>query len=53
VAVPTVPRAHFIVGYTRVTGHFAKLMLALFDLNCMLHNVMRGIYLLKEQRCWA
>jgi IS5 family transposase len=24
-----------------------------FDLNCMLHNVMRGIYLLKEQKRWA
>lgn len=24
-----------------------------FDLNCILHNVMRGIYLLKEQNRWA
>lgn len=24
-----------------------------FDLNCMLHNIMRGIYLLKEQKRWA
>ncbi len=24
-----------------------------FDLNCMLYNIMRGIYLLKEQRRWA
>lgn len=24
-----------------------------FDLNCMLHNVMRAIYLLKAQRRWA
>jgi IS5 family transposase len=24
-----------------------------FDFNCMLYNIMRGIYLLKEQRRWA
>jgi IS5 family transposase len=24
-----------------------------FDFNCMLHNVMRGIYLLKQQNRWA